>query len=287
MRTPELKRIILRLVGNREFYGYEIHKKLEQRNITIGIGRLYSILNEMKEEAFLTDRWERSERGPKRRIYRIAKKGKTVRDEILGDAIKTVHEFYMEYLFDLPAELSVFNTIGDLLAENIPKTANVAYIASRFSGPVAKIIETLQERFTEGNLYAISQKGKNGQLKLDSVSIVDGTLDDIPMKDEYLDLLIVTGNITSDCLDKCLQEWRRVLDENGRLAIVTPTALLAKYSDPLDIGEFVEQREHPQSDADSILDFEILSNGLEEYFDSVDIEKIVHISIIRGSNHSR
>ena len=48
MRTQELKKVILRLVGNREFYGYEIHRQLEERNINIGIGRLYSILTDMK-----------------------------------------------------------------------------------------------------------------------------------------------------------------------------------------------------------------------------------------------
>lgn len=284
MRTPELKTAILRMVGKDEFYGYEIHKKLEQRKIKIGIGRLYSILSDMKNEGFLKDRWEKSQSGPRRRVYRIAKKGNLARDEILSEAIKTVHEFYVEYLFSLPSEHSVFNIVTSFLVEKLPKKANVAYAASRFSGPVMKIMESLQEKFPEGNLYAIHPREKNVQLGIDAVSIVDGTFEDIPMKDDYLDLLVVTGNIRSDCLDVCLREWQRVLGENGRLAIITPTALLAKYNDPLDIGEFIEQREHPRLDSENLLDLKILSNEMKKYFDYVDIDKVVHITVIRGSN---
>lgn len=272
------------MVGKGEFYGYEIHRKLEQRKIKIGIGRLYSILGEMKNEGFLKDRWQKSKSGPRRRVYRIAKKGNIARDEILGEAIKTVHEFYMEYLFSLPPELSVFNMVSDLLVEKLPKDANVAYAASRFSGPVMKIMESLQERFPDGNLYAIHPREANVQLGMDSVSLVDGTFEDIPMKDDYLDLLVVTGNIRSDCLDVCLKEWQRVLGVNGRLAIITPTALLSKYTNPLDIGEFIEQREHPRLDSEDLLDFEILSNEMKKYFNSVDVDKVVHITVIRGNN---
>ena len=272
------------MAGKGEFYGYEIHKRLEQRKIKIGIGRLYSILGDMKNEGFLKDRWEKSQSGPRRRVYRISKKGTIARDEILGEAIKTVHEFYIEYLFSLPSELSVFNMVSDLLVEKLPNKANVAYAASRFSGPVMKIMETLQEKFPDGSLYAIHPRDKNFQLGMDAVSVVDGTFEDIPMKDDYLDLLVVTGNIRSDCLDVCLREWQRVLGIDGRLAIITPTALLAKYEDPLDIGEFIEQREHPRLESESHLDFEILSNEMKKYFEYVDVDKVVHITVIRGSN---
>ncbi|MHA1944030.1 MAG: PadR family transcriptional regulator, partial [Candidatus Thorarchaeota archaeon] len=254
MRTPELKTAILRMVGKSEFYGYEIHKKLEQRKIKIGIGRLYSTLTDMKNEGFLKDRWEKSQSGPKRRVYRIAKKGNIAREEILGEAIRTVHEFYTEYLFSLPPELSVFNMVSDLLVEKLTKMANMAYSADRFSGPVRKILEGLHERVPDGNLYAIRSRENNVQLDMDAVSKVDGTFEDIPMKDDYLDLLVVTGNISSDDLDACLKEWQRVLDVKGTLAIITPTALLTKYENPLDIGEFIEQREHQRLDPDDPLD---------------------------------
>ena len=272
------------MTGKGEFYGYEIHKKLEQRKITIGIGRLYSILGEMMKEGLLKDRWEKSQSGPKRRVYRISKKGNIAREGILGEAIKTVHEFYMEYLQSLPPEHSVFNTMSDLLGEKLSKNAKMAYAADRFSGPIRKIMTNLQEKFPEGNLYAVHQIDNGVDLELDNVSIVDGTFEDIPMKDDYLDLLVVTGNIARDCLDSCLSEWQRVVNVNGTLAFITPTALLAKYEDPLEIGEFIEQREHPRLDSEDPLDFEILSKEVKKYFEKVDVERVVHITVLRGFN---
>jgi len=121
-------------------------------------------------------------------------------------------------------------------------------------------------------------------LGLDEVSILDGTFEDIPVKNDYLDLLIVTGNIKSDCLDSCLGEWQRVIGAKGTLAIVTPTALLAKYEDPLEIGEFIEQREHPRLESEDSLDLEILTNEMKKYFEMVDVRQVVHITVFRGFN---
>ena len=65
-------------------------------------------------------------------------------------------------------------------------------------------------------------------------------------------------------------------------SIITPTALLAKYDDPLDIGEFIEQREHPRLDSKDPLDFEILAKEVKKYFEHVDVDKVVHITVLRG-----
>ncbi len=284
MRTQELKTAILRMAGKGEFYGYEMHKLLELKKIAVGIGRLYSILSEMKEEGLLKDRWEKSKSGPKRRVYQIDKKGAEAREDILIDAIKTVHEFYTEYLFSLPPEHSAFNEIGRLLVEKIPKNANIAYVANRVSGPVRKLIETLQSEVPDGKIYAILPREVNVSLEMENVSVVDGTIEDIPMKDGFLDLIIVTGDIKSDCLDSCLGEWKRVMSKKGVLGVVTPSALLTKYQDPLDIREFVEQREHPRIESGDGFDIEILKSEMKKYFKAVDVKQIIHISIVRGFN---
>ncbi|TET11773.1 MAG: PadR family transcriptional regulator [Candidatus Thorarchaeota archaeon] len=282
MRSAELKKAILKIAGKGEFYGYEIHRNLEQKKITIGIGRLYSILAEMKSEGLLKDRWEKSNSGPRRRVYRTAKLGDQERELILMEAIRTVHEFYIEYLNSLPPEHSAFTMITDLLVQKLPKDATIAYAASRFAGPVRKIISNLQDRLPEGNLYAIHPTEKGAEFGMENVSFVSGTFEDIPMKDDYLDLLVVSGNISSDTLDACLSEWQRVVNGKGTLAIASPTALMAKYKDPLEIGEFVEQREHPRLDSEDSLDLEILTNEMKKYFGRVVEKKVVHITVLRG-----
>ncbi|MHA2396341.1 MAG: helix-turn-helix transcriptional regulator [Candidatus Thorarchaeota archaeon] len=271
------------MAGRREFYGYEIHKELEQRKIKIGIGRLYSILAEMKDEGFLKDRWEKSQTGPKRRIYRIGRKGSQEREKILIDAIRTVHDFYTEYLLSLPPEHSVFVIVSGILTKDLTKTSNIGYVATRFSGPLRKIIGQLRKEVPDGNVYAISHQAKELDLGLEDVFVIEGMFEDLPMKDNHLDLLVVTGNIKSDCLDTCLSEWRRVLSKDGILAIVTPTATINSYEDPLEIGEFIEQREHPQLESDESLSSGILQSAMSCYFREIEEKKVVHITLILGT----
>ena len=283
MRTPELKTIILRMTGKGEFYGYEMHKELEQRKINVGIGRLYSILAEMKDEGFLKDRWEKSQSGPKRRVYKINKKGIKEREKILMEAIRTVHDFYTEYLNSLPPENSVFNIVGGILTKNLSKTSNIGYVASRFSGPLRKILTQLRNVVPDGKKYAISPEAAKLDLGFEDVFVVEGTLEDIPMKDNHLDLLVVTDNIRRDCLSTCLSEWRRVLTKDGILAIVAPTATVTSFEDPLAIGEFIEQREHPLTEGEESLNFEIIREEMSNYFEQTKEVRIIHITILLGS----
>jgi PadR family transcriptional regulator PadR len=94
MRMRELKRNILKIVGDKEFYGYELHKKISALDVKIEISRLYRVLNEMLREELLEGKWEKSYFGPKKRVYKLGEKGRKELDNILLEAIKTVHMFY-------------------------------------------------------------------------------------------------------------------------------------------------------------------------------------------------
>ena len=236
----------------------------------------------MKEEGLLKDRWEKSQSGPERRIYRIDKGGDIEREKILMEAIRTVHEFYTEYLLNLPPERSAFKIISGILTRGASKNANVAYVADKFSGPLRSIISQIGEDLSGAKIYAVSVQAKPIELELDDVFTIEGAFDDIPMKNDYLDLLIVTGNIDSSCLKSCLAEWKRVLSKDGTLAIVTPTATISTYNDPLGIGEFIEQREHPRIGGEGALSSERLLAEMSHHFERATEQKVVHISIILG-----
>jgi len=133
----------------------------------------------------------------------------------------------------------------------------------------------------DGKLYAITEQANSLDLEED-VFVLEGNIEDLPMKDNFLDLLIVTGNISSDCLEKCLSEWKRVLSNNGVLAFITPTATITSFEPPIDIGEFIEQREHPRLESDETLNSEILQTKMKRYFKSVEEERIVHITLLFG-----
>jgi PadR family transcriptional regulator PadR len=282
MRTPELKKTILKMAGINEFYGYEIHQELAEKNINVGIGRLYAILGEMKSDGLLKDRWEKSNSGPRRRIYRIASKGKLERERILMESIKTVHDFYIEYLLSLPPKLSAFGKIATLLTKGIGKEISMAYATPGISGTIKRLLHRLKEERPRASIYAVCPKTEVSDIDLDGILVLDGTLQDIPIKDDYLSLLVVTGSIKKDCLDDCLTEWRRVVGPKGKLALVTPTALIANYEDPLGIGEFIEKREHPPLEGEDHLDAGLLKTAIGKHFKTVREEKVVHITILTG-----
>jgi DNA-binding PadR family transcriptional regulator len=282
LRTAELKKFILKISGNTEFYGYDIHRTMTERGVKIGIGRLYAVLVEMKNEKLLDDRWESSSSGPRRRKYQITQKGIDEREKILLEAIKTVHEFYTEYLLNLPPEYSAFEIIGSFLTSNLPDTSNIAYATSRVSEPIRRILVTLQKRISQGNLFIVGPRAELKNSRLESVSFLDGTIQDIPTRSGYLDLLIVTGNIKTECLDECLTEWSRVLTKTGMLALISPTALVTTYIDPLTIGDFVEKFEHPRTESGDTPDIRILEEKIAEYFQRVETKRVVHITTIKG-----
>jgi len=60
MRTGDLKQVTLKLFGNREFYGYEVHKVLVSEDVKVEISRLYRVHNEMMREVLLEGRWKKS-----------------------------------------------------------------------------------------------------------------------------------------------------------------------------------------------------------------------------------
>ena len=98
LRTQELVNTVLKLSGGREFYGYDLHKKLTSEVAEVEISRFYRVLIRMLNEGLLKSRWEKSSFGPRRRVYLLGEKGRKELDRILLDSIQTIHDFYADYL---------------------------------------------------------------------------------------------------------------------------------------------------------------------------------------------
>lgn len=82
--SRELKRgtielVLLRLLEDRERYGYEIVAAIEEGSggrIEVRDGTLYPVLYRLEEAGFVAPRWETQERGVPRKYYRITEAGK-------------------------------------------------------------------------------------------------------------------------------------------------------------------------------------------------------------------
>jgi len=283
MRTMDLKRIILKMFGDKEFYGYEVHKKLVSEDVKVNISRLYRVLNEMLREGLLEGYWERSRFGPRKRVYQLGRKGREELNKILLDAIKTVHSFYGKYLMNLPPKVNPLDDVCNLLTDELKGQGNIGYITPKYSAMHERVIRTLHSKVPQWKLYFIKPNSVQVDLKLDNLLFLDGAYNNISLKKGYLDLLVVLGVPQKDSLATALKEWHRVLRQNGRLAILSPTILIHKYEDPLAIGDFVEKYEYETMKKGEQISKEFLQGLLKNFFNRVEERQIVHMTIFLAS----
>lgn len=283
MRTEELKKVVLRTFGSREFYGYEVHKELASEKVDVGISRLYRVLTEMLREGLLEGQWEKSVLGPRRRVYRIGKKGKEESKKLLLEAINTVHGFYSEYLLNLPDETNVLSSMYKLLSSNVDRKGEIAFISPTYSVMHEKILHKLHNEMPQAKIYFVKPASLTVDLSFDNLWFLNGTCDNIPLRNGYVDLAIVAEAPEKDCLEKSLTEVHRVLNQDGTLAMVIPTTLVCKYDDPLSIGNFIEKYEHEASEKSDYVEAEALKELLQKLFNKVEEKEIVHMTIFLAS----
>ena len=278
MRTSDLKQIILKFFGNREFYGYNVHKVLLSENVKVEISRLYRVLNEMMREELLEGRWEKSQRGPRKRVYQLGKKGRDELNNILEDAIKTVHGFYGAYLMNLPPKTNVLNRIIRLLTDGMKSDETIVYIATKFSPLHAMVIYNLQRKIPQGTTFLVKPKSLDLDIKIENLVSLDGTYSDVLLKDGNTNLLVVMDLPEKDILEKSLREWHRIITKNGKLVMGTPTILVHRYEDPLTIGDFIEKYEHETIEKGENIDRDFLQTLLKKYFKKIEEKQIVHMT---------
>jgi DNA-binding PadR family transcriptional regulator len=271
------------LFGNREFYGYEVHKVLVSEDVKVEMSRLYRVLNEMRREELLEGRWEKSRIGPRRRVYRLGRKGKVALTKILLDAIRTVHGFYGAYLMSLLPEVNVFDDIVRSFTDGSTGYENIVYVITKYSRMHEVLIPNIQSRLPHAKIFLVKPRQLELDLNLDNLFFLDGFYNDIPLKNDYADCMIIIDLPKREYLEQAMKEWHRVLMSNGKLTILTPSILLEKYEDPLSIGDFIEEHEHETIEKGEHIDKTLLEEHVKQYFNTIEEKSIVHITILRVS----
>lgn len=75
MRKGVLEMCVLSAINGREAYASDILERLKQSELIVVEGTLYPILTRLKNEGFLSYRWEESNSGPPRKYYSITSGG--------------------------------------------------------------------------------------------------------------------------------------------------------------------------------------------------------------------
>jgi PadR family transcriptional regulator PadR len=275
-----LKKTILDFFSSKDMYGDEVKKRLTLDGNNIEIGRIYGILKELNNEGMLIDRWEKSSSGPKRRIYSISERGREAIKTNLLEAISIVHKHYGEYLLSLYPKVDILGDILNLFFKGMSGKKNIGYMAYKNYGMTEMIISRIQRMMPEGRVFLVKPRSVDIVLNNKSVEILSGEYEDIPLRDNYADLLLIIDLPEEEQLESCIKEWHRVLSPEGYLGIITPTVLVKNRVDPIGIGDYVEQLEHEVLGQCNYIEGECLKKELHNSFSEVKDNTIVHMTFI-------
>jgi PadR family transcriptional regulator PadR len=75
MRKGILEYCILSLLSNKDCYSSDLINSLKNSNMLVVEGTIYPLLTRLKNEGFLSYRWEESNQGPPRKYYKLTDKG--------------------------------------------------------------------------------------------------------------------------------------------------------------------------------------------------------------------
>jgi len=277
MRTDVLRRNIIQMFKDTEIHGYDISKKLAEKSEGIELSRLYRVLNDMAREGILIGRWEKSERGPRKKVYSLDTKGVEEREKMLLEAIEIVHDHYDKYIMELSREHSVFEILVSKITKGLPDSPNIVYIAPFFASIHRRMINTILEHLPGATVYLIMPRQVEIPIKTPDLVQMEGFYSDIPLKQNFCDLVFITGVPPVNILDKAIVEWKRSLKDGGKVAIVTPSILLEEAPHPMPIGKFIENKEHRATNRfkfPSLHDFE---STIKTEFDSYTKYEIIHL----------
>ena len=85
MRKGVLELCILSIVSHEDAYASDIIGKLKEAKLIVVEGTLYPLLTRLKNDGFLSYRWEESTQGPPRKYYRITEIGQTMLNQMKLD----------------------------------------------------------------------------------------------------------------------------------------------------------------------------------------------------------
>src|SRR3990172_6402844 len=223
-------------------YGYRIHRALGDQGFDIRLNHLYPVLKRMESEGLIASSSAPGERGPKRLVYRLTPDGRKRLERRLVDSIAVVRLAYLDHL---ASDATTMDRALDVLAKYLPyarpngRTAMVVppgYLSEvNFRWFLTQLFDVV-----EGDLYLVRPQG-TFEIDEPRLTLLDGAEGYVPLRDNYVDQLILVWVPRKKRWSRPLEEASRVLKPPGLLAIILPDALLARdVRRPIEIGAFME-----------------------------------------------
>lgn len=260
------------MIRGGEMYGYELRKNLLSKGETLQLSYLYKTLKEMCKEGFLESRLKQDS-GPRKRLYRLTPLGRKELGKIFGDATELIHDFYEDYVTRLPPQFfsGKFNM---MMAEAAAGRKTVGCVITEPMTQLHRdILYDWCKRPSVEYTYLIKPRGVKADCEAANLKVLDGSLEDIPLKEKSLDALLVVDLQDAVNLKASCREFRRVLKHGGLMIGCCPFMGLGGPNDPLEVGEFMKRTKHELTGR-PFPGKEEIKRELGEAFDYVDVASL-------------
>ncbi|MDE1854037.1 MAG: PadR family transcriptional regulator [Thaumarchaeota archaeon] len=231
MEKGALRRLILRILANRELSGYEAWKELGAKGVKIRTNYLYMILAEMHRRELLKGRWVEGRRGPRRHLYTPSRKGEEELRKLLAESIEFVAAAFAQANMtarNLPEHVSSVRASFTSMGVPTPGSGKRIVLTTPSLDPLICFPLSYQafgEAFPAASVVVVKPPGTTFTVDAPNVTFLDGSRCNMPMKDGFADYLLLEGFPAGAPVEVTLAECYRVLKDRGYLIIRLPSVM--------------------------------------------------------------
>ena len=222
------------------------------------------------------------------KIYSIDREGKNELTLVLKEAIKTVSDFYSDYLSEMLEEKTFLEL--EKLFPSISKTPETTVFVSslpsflRTESLQSKIIEYYCKKRSSSLVYLISGSlSLESNFRMKNLILMVGSHNEIPLKNNFADAVISFDPPKTDILQSAIIEFNRVTKEDGLSIMGFP--IIEKQS-PLSLNSFIRKIEYDLADNEYI-EKNFIKSLYEQYFYDIQIVELLNFTCFAGKKQKK
>jgi DNA-binding PadR family transcriptional regulator len=230
-----LRRMIVRIVLEREISGYGVYKELQTKGVQLRPNYLYMILAEMRSKGLLKARWVDDGKGPRKHMFSLSDAGQEEFRQQVRDSLNVIADAFNRANMntrDLSDHIAVYK--GSFARFGIPFPSEgdkIVYTSPSFS-PLACYpvnIRFLSELYPDSSIFVVKPAGVKFVVDKPNVTFLEGRRHDMPLKDGFADYLTLEGFPKAVSEEKTIAECARVLSDRGHLMVRVPGVLVEEF----------------------------------------------------------
>jgi DNA-binding PadR family transcriptional regulator len=277
--AEDLRRLVLRTLVEREAYGYELLGELAAKGVELRPNYLYMILAEMERDGLLLGRWTRRPggAGPRRHVYTLSEKGEKEYTNLVKDSLGLLMGAFFHHnqtREDITRHKERVRDLVDSLdtAPHNLKGARVVIAIPSYDPLVCFPLYyyAWAEAFPNASIHLVKPRHLKLPASRPNVSLLDGSRNDIPLKDGFADLVVLEGIPNNATARETVAECMRVLKNGGNLIVrVSNSMTEERRSNYMSLFYFIERSFYELQGEDGKVSVNGLKKMLARHFADV------------------